>query len=75
MPYGIPVNSLFWITNSIITKEMIRESRDEEIVSDIIASIAFDEYHSSSSVILDEYYGLKEGEKTIAVDSALKKDK
>ena len=73
LPYGIPVNSLFWVNNSIITKEMIRESRDEEIVSDIVASIVLDEYPSSSSVILDEYYGLRDSDKTNAVDSALQK--
>ena len=73
LPYGIPVSSLFWVNNSIITKEMIRESRDEEIVSDIVASIALDEYPGSSSNILDEYYGLRESDKTGAVDTALQK--
>jgi len=73
LPYGIPVNSLFWINNSIITKEMVRESRDEEIVSDIIASMVLEEYPGSSSVILDEYYGLNESDRTTAVDTALQK--
>jgi hypothetical protein len=73
LPYGIPVSSLFWINNSIVTKEMIRESRDEEIVSDIVASIVLDEYPGSSSTILDEYYGLRESDKTSAVDNALQK--
>ncbi len=73
LPYGIPVNSLFWINNSIITKEMIRDSRDEEIVSDIVASMVLDEYPGSSSAILDEYYGLNESDRTSAVDTALLK--
>ncbi|HBT87897.1 DUF262 domain-containing protein [Desulfobacter sp.] len=73
LPYGIPVSSLFWVNNSIITKEMIRESRDEEIVSDIVASIVLDEYPGSSSIILDEYYGLRESEKTGAIDNAMQK--
>lgn len=73
LPYGIHVNTLFWIENSIITKEMIRESRDEEIISDILASITLDDYPGSSSGILDEYYGVRETEKTDDVDSALRK--
>lgn len=71
--FGISVDSLFWIRNNIITKDMIRDSKDEEIVADIVASIALDEYPGTNSTILDEYYGLRKSEKTEEVDGVLKK--
>lgn len=73
LAYGIPVDNLFWVTNNILTKEMVRESRDEEIIADIIASIVFEGYPSSSTTILDEYYGLYESERTNAIDDAMSK--
>lgn len=64
LDYGINVEDLFWVSNNIITKEMVRGSRDEEIVADILSAIAFSNIPGTSSIVLDEYYGLKKSDKT-----------
>ena len=60
LEYGINVDDVFWVKNLIISREQVRESKDEEIVADIVATILSDEIPASSSTILDEYYSLKE---------------
>ncbi len=54
---GIKVSEILWIKHGIITKEMLRESRDEEIVCDLIASTSLQEMPPSSSEIFNEFYG------------------
>ena len=39
LPYGIKVEDVFWVKNGILTKEQVRESRDEEILSDNLVCI------------------------------------
>lgn len=73
LDYGINVDDLFWVENNIITKDMVRESRDEEIVADILSAISFSPLPGTSSNILDEYYGLKQSEKSEELDTALRK--
>ncbi|MGR3853529.1 DUF262 domain-containing protein [Chryseobacterium indologenes] len=73
LDYGINVDGLFWISNNIITKEMVRESKDEEIVADLLSAIALDTIPGTSSTILDEYYGLKKSSKSDELDIALRK--
>ncbi len=73
LTYGINVDDLFWVSNNIITKDMVRESRDEEIVADILAAIAFPTAPTTSSNVLDEYYGLKKTEKSNELEAALNK--
>jgi len=58
LEYGIIVDGLFWIKNGIIRREQVRESKDEEIIVDILAVMLLDEMPSSSSTILDEFYNL-----------------
>ncbi len=57
LPYGISVDDVFWIKNKILTKEDLRNSKDEEIVADIVAWIISDKAQRSSSEVLDGYYG------------------
>lgn len=59
LPYGINVDDVFWVSSSIIRREQVRESKDEEIVADIVATMLLDEIPASSSNILDEFYSLK----------------
>lgn len=59
LPYGINVDDVFWVNSAIIRREQVRESKDEEIVADIIAAMLLDEMPASSSTILDEFYSLK----------------
>jgi hypothetical protein len=73
LSYGINVDEIFWVSNYIITKEMVRESRDEEIVADLLSAIAFQDIPATSSSILDEYYGLRTGERSEELDIAIRK--
>lgn len=57
LDYGINVDDIFWVKNNIITKEYLRESRDEEILADIVAWISIGKGVRSSSDILDQLYG------------------
>ncbi|WP_037323189.1 DUF262 domain-containing protein [Ruminococcus sp. NK3A76] len=59
LDYGINVDEVFWVKNAIISREQVRESKDEEIIADIIATILSDEIPASNSNILDDYYSLK----------------
>lgn len=73
LPYGICVDNLFWVKNGIIRREQVRESKDEEIIADIIASILYDDIPGSSSKILDEYYNLSgDGKKATELDEKIK---
>lgn len=74
LDYGIRVDDIFWVKNSVLTKEMVRESKDEEVVADIVAYIALlPEVPRSSSEVLDEYYGLIKGTKSNEIEMALRR--
>lgn len=62
LPYGIPVDTVFWVHQNILTKEQVRESRDEEIIADILAYMVLPQPPSSRSEFFDDYYGLREDE-------------
>lgn len=73
LPYGICVDELFWIKNGIIRREQVRESKDEEIVADILAAMIYDEMPRSSSKTLDEYYDLgSDGKKAAELDDKIR---
>lgn len=57
LEYGINIEDIFWVKNNIITKEDLRQSKDEEIIADIIAWTVSEKGIRSSSTILDELYG------------------
>ena len=59
LDYGINVDEVFWVKSAIIRREQVRESKDEEIVADLIATMLLDDVPASNSKILDEYYSLK----------------
>lgn len=62
LSYGIDVDEVFWIKQGVLTKEQVRESRDEEIVADILAYMLLDSPPSSRSEYLDDYFGFGEGD-------------
>lgn len=73
LPYGICVDELFWIKNGIIRREQVRESKDEEIIADILAAMIYDDMPKSSSRTLDEYYGLNgDGKKAAELDEKIR---
>ncbi|WP_458414518.1 GmrSD restriction endonuclease domain-containing protein [Schinkia sp. CFF1] len=59
LEYGINVDSIFWVDHSILRRENVRESKDEEIVADLLAYMALPDKPGSSSQVLDEFYGFK----------------
>lgn len=79
LPYGINVEDVFWIKNGILSKENLRQSRDEELVADIVAYMVSDEPVPSRSELLDDYFGVSfplDGarlERFEAMDQAIRK--
>ncbi|ATG91690.1 GmrSD restriction endonuclease domain-containing protein [Methylomonas koyamae] len=57
LEYGICVSDIFWVKNNIISKEDLRQSKDEEVIADMVAWIALDKGLRSSSEILNQLYG------------------
>ncbi|MCB2188437.1 MAG: DUF262 domain-containing protein [Deltaproteobacteria bacterium] len=62
LPYGINVDDIFWIKQGVLTKEQVRESRDEEIIADILSFVLLDPPRSSRTEFIDDYFGLGEGD-------------
>ena len=73
LEYGIRVDDIFWVKNNVLTKEMVRESKDEEVVADIVAYMALAEVPRSNSEVLDEYYGFREGFRREEIEAALRR--
>ena len=57
LPYGLNVDTIFWVQNSILTREYIRQSRDEELIADILGYVLLTPKLSSSAEIIDEFFG------------------
>lgn len=57
LDYGISADSVFWVANGILTKDQLRQSRDEEMVADLIAYMVSDEPVASRTELFDDYYG------------------
>ncbi|MCJ2037245.1 DUF262 domain-containing protein [Methylobacterium sp. J-068] len=58
--YGIDIESVFWVKNGILTKDQVRESRDEEIVADMMAFMVAEIPPPSRSEYLDAIFGFKD---------------
>lgn len=57
LPYGINADDVFWVKNGILTKDNLRQSRDEELVADVIAYMVSDGPVASRTELFDDYYG------------------
>jgi hypothetical protein len=74
LEYGIKVDDIFWVKNNVLTKEMVRASKDEEVVADTVAYMTLlPDVPRSSSEVLDEYYGLIPGPKSTDIETALRR--
>lgn len=60
LPYGIDVDTIFWVYHHILRRENVRESRDEELLADILGYILLDKETSSRADYIDNYYGIYE---------------
>ena len=57
LEYGISADSVFWVQNNILTKDQLRQSRDEELVADLIAYMVSNEPVASRGELFDDYFG------------------
>lgn len=74
LPYGINVDQIFWVKNNIISKENIRTSRDEEIISQILAYILFGKDTKPNKNTIDSLYQYERGNgKSDNIDDAINK--
>jgi hypothetical protein len=58
LDYGIDVDEMFWVKNGILSRDNVRQSRDEEIVADLVAYAVSDAPISSRTEFLDDFYGM-----------------
>lgn len=65
LSYGIDVDEVFWIKQGVLTKEQVRESRDEEIIADVLAYMLLQPKPPSRSEVLDDFFGYSEGESSL----------
>lgn len=77
LDYGIDVDELFWVKQGILSKEHVRQSRDEELVADLVAYMVSEKSVSSRTEFLDDYYGMSDdtaaAERFEAMDQAVRK--
>jgi len=57
LTYGIVSEDVFWVRNGILDKEAIRESRDEELVLDILLDVILDPIAVSGTTYRNSAYG------------------
>ncbi|MDB4945841.1 MAG: divergent domain protein [Labilithrix sp.] len=57
LPYGLNVDNIFWVQHNILTREYIRQSRDEELIADMLGYVLLTPKLSSSAEITDELFG------------------
>lgn len=54
--YGLTADEIFWCKQGVIWKSQLRDSEDEELIADIVASIVFNTPIPKSKEYLDELY-------------------
>lgn len=55
---GVPVTDIFWVKNGILDADSIRESKDEELVLDILLDVLPDKMVATEARKRDQAYGL-----------------
>lgn len=77
LSYGLNVDRIFWVEQGILTREYIRQSRDEELIADMLGYVLLAPKPSSSAEVTDELFGYSaEGAKQPRrdeIESAVKK--
>lgn len=79
LDYGISADGVFWVAHGILTKDQLRQSRDEEMVADLVAYMVSEGPVASRTELFDDYYGatfpMSEASKARfdAVDQAVRK--
>lgn len=57
LPYGIPTDEIFWVKNGILDRDAVRESRDEELVLDLLLDMVLDPIAVSGTAYRNSAYG------------------
>ncbi|MGC4077490.1 MAG: DUF262 domain-containing protein [Rubrivivax sp.] len=75
--YGIDVDGIFWVAQGVLSRDHVRQSRDEEIIADIVAYMVSEDPISSRTEFIDDFYGMTIDDagaaRFKAVDTAIKK--
>ena len=71
--YGVIAEDTFWCNQGIINTSNLRDSEDEQIIADIILSIALDTPFPASKDNFDSYYGKGEKNKLDEIEIAIAK--
>lgn len=56
LAYGINAENVFWVKNGILAKDHLRQSRDEEMVADLIAYMVSEAPVASRTELFDDYF-------------------
>ncbi|AFZ92803.1 GmrSD restriction endonuclease domain-containing protein [Bacillus velezensis] len=67
--YGISADDTFWCNQGILRVSHVRNSEDEQLIADIILSIALNEPFSASKDNFDDYY--QNDKKKLEIESAI----
>lgn len=59
LPYGISVDDLLWVKQGILARDQVRESRDEEVVLDLLADLLLEPMAPTGTRYRDAYYGME----------------
>lgn len=59
LPYGIYVENIFWVKQGILTRESVRESRDEELILDILLDLMLERPAATGLRYRDSAYGIE----------------
>jgi len=72
---GIFVDEVPWVKQRVLDREQVRESRDEEIIADLIVSTLIDPTPAYDSRVLDEFYGFaSSGDRHTKVETVIQRD-
>lgn len=55
---GVFVEDIPWVKQRVLVREQVRESRDEEVVADLLLSMLIEPMPAYDSRVLDDFYGL-----------------
>lgn len=60
LEYGIDVEDVFWVRNAVLTKDQVRESRDEEVIADVLAFMVSKDPPASRGEFFDTIFGFRD---------------
>lgn len=74
LKYGLSVSDIFWVKNKVITSKNLRTSRDEELISHILAYVILGRNTEPTKKTIDSLYQYEsEGQRYEAIADAIEK--